>query len=180
MDKPKAQEERIFSEDDFKYYTDTIVRIMKNAICKKGSTPNDAIDELNSFFAQAISAERNANAEKIKSLESKLAEAEKKIYVYEGSEHEAEILNKQHQQIAKLEAEAKAVRSKTIEEIAKYHDDRVAHYQELMNDAKEKGAKDGQPYHQQHLWEYQAMRDEHIHSAEAIRALNNEKGEQHG
>lgn len=70
MDKPKTPEESKFSEDDFKYYTDTIVRIMKNAICKKGSTPNDAIDELNSFFAQAISAERKANLEKIKGLEA--------------------------------------------------------------------------------------------------------------
>jgi len=43
-----------YTDDDFKYYTDTIVRIMKNAICKKGSTPNDAIDELNSFFASAL------------------------------------------------------------------------------------------------------------------------------
>ncbi len=69
MDKPKTPEESKFSEDDFKYYTDTIVRIMKNAICKQGSTPNDAIDELNSFFAYAISAERNANLEKIREIE---------------------------------------------------------------------------------------------------------------
>lgn len=111
MDKPKTIEESKFSEDDFKYYTDTIVRIMKNAICKKGSTPNDAIDELNSFFAQAISAERNANLEKIKelevslegnlkalemrndkikSLESKLATANAKIVELEDAKNVAE------------------------------------------------------------------------------------------
>lgn len=77
MDKPKTPEESKFSEDDFKYHTDTIVRIMKNAICKKGSTPNDAIDELNSFFAYAISAERNANAEKIVKQQERILELEK-------------------------------------------------------------------------------------------------------
>lgn len=58
-----------YTPDDVEFYTDTIVRIIKNAICKQGSTPNDAIDELNSFFAQAISAERNASLEKIRELE---------------------------------------------------------------------------------------------------------------
>ncbi len=146
-DNIKTPEESKFSEDDFKYYTDTIVRIMKNAICKKGSTPNDAIDELNSFFAQAISAERNANAEKItklekqmeiyrletirwsdaykplnekvKSLESKLAEAEKEI---KALKYENERFNKDKgvsgvsfEKYSRLEAEAKAVRSKTEE-----------------------------------------------------------------
>ena len=51
--------------------------------------------------------------EKIKALESKLKET--KFYVYEGSDNEADLLNKQHQQITALEAKVKELETRNLE-----------------------------------------------------------------
>lgn len=62
-------------------------------------------------------------------------------------------------------------RSEERERCAKYHEQRIEHFQACINKAKSDMEKDGQQYHQQHIWEFQAMRDEHIQSASEIRAL---------
>ena len=65
----------------------------------------------------------------------------------------------------------KQARADALEEAAKYEDSRVAHFQACMNNEKQLGEENGHIRHQQNLWEYQALRDEHIQSAKAIRSL---------
>lgn len=67
------------------------------------------------------------------------------------------------------------VRDKALEEAANYEAERVKHFQACMDNEKTKN-KYGYEHHQRVLWEYQAMRDEHIQSEKAIRALR-AKGE---
>lgn len=121
--KDKGVKPTTYTDDDFKYYTDTIVRIMKNAICKKGSTPNDAIDELNSFFASAM---KDAKAMIIKAvnemahfkvkaefLESALKELQES---YEVEKERAEVfIHKSNQFLENIQALESALKAKEEE-----------------------------------------------------------------